>query len=183
MSHDLPVIPGDNRVRFYKRDREQFGFLSNFHEAPIVIDGESWPTTEHYYQAQKSQRSEYRDAIRAAVTPGHAKRLGTDPVLPRNRSGQSWFRTSGTQIRKDWPEIKLEVMRTAVRAKFSQYPDLMLRLLGTGIAELVEDSRNDSFWGIGERGDGLNWLGRVLMEVRSTLRCDALRLNEPGITT
>ena len=174
MSIQLPAIPNDNRILFYKRDRALFGFLSNFHSAPIVLDGETWPTSEHYYQAQKSQRSEYRDLVRIADTPGRAKRLGTDPVLPKKRSGQSWFRTTGTSIRADWSEIKLEVMRAAVRAKFIQNPELAQSLLATGDAELIEDSRSDSFWGIGEKGDGLNWLGRVLMEVRTELEPDSL---------
>ena len=77
MSIQLPAIPNDNRILFYKRDRALFGFLSNFHSAPIVLDGETWPTSEHYYQAQKSQRSEYRDLVRIADTPGRAKHLAT----------------------------------------------------------------------------------------------------------
>lgn len=170
----LPAIPADQRILFYKRDREQFGFLSNFHAAPVAIDGETWPTTEHYYQAQKSRRSEYRQAIRAAATPGQAKRLGTDPALPLSRSQGSWFRVQGCQPRTDWPEVKLEVMRIAVRAKFLQNPALARRLLATGAAEIVEDSGTDAFWGIGPCGNGLNWLGRVLMEVRDELQHHSL---------
>ena len=37
-------------------------------------------------------------------------------------------------------------------------------------AELVEDSPFEPFWGIGPDGRGLNWAGRVLMEVRALLR-------------
>ena len=179
MSIELPPIPDDHRILFYKRDRELFGFLSNFHESPIILDGEAWPTTEHFYQAMKSRRAEYRRLIRTAVSPGQAKRLGADPALPKNRSGQSWFRTSGTPIREDWPEIKLETMRIAVRAKFTQNPELAQRLLATGTAELIEDSKSDQFWGIGEKGDGLNWLGRVLMEVRDDLERDSLQPAPP----
>ena len=43
-------------------------------------------------------------------------------------------------------------------------------LLATGDAELVEDSPGEPFWGIGPDGAGLNWAGRVLMEVRTQLR-------------
>jgi len=164
--NDFPVIPDENRILFYARDRELFGFLSNFHECPIVLDGETWPSVEHYYQAQKSRRSEYRHLIRNAISPGQARRLGADPSLPMNRSAQSWFRTAGARIRADWPKIKLETMRIALQAKFTQHPELVRRLLATGTAELIEDSDSDQFWGIGENGDGLNWLGRLLMEVR-----------------
>jgi N-glycosidase YbiA len=54
------VIPADNRILYFTRDREIFRFLSHFHPAPIVLDGETWPTVEHYYQAQKSAEPAYR---------------------------------------------------------------------------------------------------------------------------
>jgi N-glycosidase YbiA len=162
-------LPEDGRILFYRRDREAFGFLSNFASSPMVLDGEDWPTVEHYYQAQKSRDGAYRAAIRATSTPGHAKRLGAYPDLPKKLCEHSWFRTTGRKVRADWPEIKLDVMRQAVRAKFTQNADLAERLRGTGTAEIVEDSRFDSFWGCGADEQGLNWLGRILMEVRMEL--------------
>lgn len=173
-----PTIPGDNRILFCKRDREQFGFLSNFYPSTIAIEDETWPTTEHFYQGQKSRLSEYRHVVRAAVSPGQAKRLGADPALPQSQSGQSWFRASGTDIRADWQQVKLEVMRIAVRAKFTQNADLARLLLATASAELIEDSEHDQFWGRTKNGDGLNWLGRVLMEVRATLEVPQAPVNQ-----
>jgi predicted NAD-dependent protein-ADP-ribosyltransferase YbiA (DUF1768 family) len=35
---------------------------------------------------------------------------------------------------------------------------------------LIEDSPFDAFWGTGRDGDGLNWAGRILMEIRRKLR-------------
>jgi ribA/ribD-fused uncharacterized protein len=169
MQSKMTTAPEDNRILFYKRDREAFGFLSNFHSAPVAIDGEVWPTVEHYYQAQKSIDPAYRQAIREAVTPGRAKRLGASPTAPRRQSRQSWFRRNKTALRADWQEARLEVMRRAVRAKFLQNRDLAELLLATGTAELLEDSATDSFWGVGPDGRGLNGLGRVLMEVREEL--------------
>jgi len=58
-------------------------------------------------------------------------------------------------------------MRQADLAKFSQHPDLLNGLLTTGNAELIEYSPWDAFWGTGRNGQGLNWAGRILMEVRS----------------
>jgi len=169
MEVQQPNIPADNQILFFRRDRECYRFLSNFYPAPVLIDGETWPTVEHYYLAQKSDHPEYRDQIRAAASPGHAKRLGADPSLPKKRSAQSWFRRNAAAMRPDWQEVKLEVMRTAVAAKFLQNPELAQRLRDTGTAQLVEDSANDAYWGSGKTKDGLNWLGRILMEVRSRL--------------
>ena len=39
-------------IMFY-RERDAYGYLSNFAKSPIDIDGKIWPTTEHYFQAMK----------------------------------------------------------------------------------------------------------------------------------
>ena len=164
------VIPEDNRILYFRRDRASFGFLSHFHSAPILLDDETWPTAEHYFQAQKSFDSEYRDAIRAAVAPVVAKQLAASPWAPRKFSKRSWFRKHGIDPRPDWNDVKLGIMRKVDTAKFTQHPELTALLLATGNAELIEDSPQDSFWGIGPDGKGENWAGRVLMEIRDTLR-------------
>lgn len=162
-------IPIDNRILYYGRDRDAFRFLSHFHASRIEIDGETWATVEHFYQAQKSFDPRYRDAIRAAVTAGFAKQLAAPPEAPRRFSRRSWFRKNHEQPRPDWHEVKLGIMRRADLAKFTQHPELAARLLRTGDAELIEDSPSEPFWGIGPDGLGPNWAGRVLMEVRSAL--------------
>jgi predicted NAD-dependent protein-ADP-ribosyltransferase YbiA (DUF1768 family) len=48
------AVPPDGRILYFARDRAAFGFLSHFHPSPIALDGETWPTVEHFYQAQKS---------------------------------------------------------------------------------------------------------------------------------
>lgn len=159
----------DGRILFFGRDRDTFGFLSHFHPAPVALDGESWPSVEHFYQAQKSHDPAYRVAIRACTTPGEAKRLAArpDPRDPSTR--QSWFATSGHVPRPDWAEVKLDIMRRADLAKFTQHPDLAASLRATGGKELVEDAPSEPYWGIGRDGAGLNWAGRVLMEIREAL--------------
>jgi ribA/ribD-fused uncharacterized protein len=175
-------VPSDNRILYFLRDREVFGFLSHFYPAPVLLDGETWATVEHYYQAQKSFDPAYRQAIRTAVTPGRAKRLAAQPAAPRRVSGQSWFRKHGALPRPDWHHVKLGIMRRGDRAKFAQHPTLAAMLVATGDAELIEDSPSEPYWGVGPDGHGLNWAGRVLMEVRAELlaggenlvRCRAL---------
>jgi len=172
-------IPEDNRILFFKRDREIFGFLSNYHEAPVAIDGEIWQSTEYYYQAQKSLDVEYRDAIRQATSANHAKGLGTDPNRSRKARQRSWFRSREDRIRPDWPQWKLRFMIRAVHAKFTQNPDLQQKLLATGDAQIVEDSTHDPFWGIGRDGGGSNWMGRVLMQIRFEILNSAPNPGEP----
>ena len=44
------VIPQDNCILFFKRDRQTFLFLSNFYPSTLVIDGLEWHCAEQYYQ-------------------------------------------------------------------------------------------------------------------------------------
>src|SRR5690348_7393095 len=141
-------------IRFYSVS-DDFGQFSNFAPFPIRLDGERWPTSEHYFQAQKFEDEAYRQAIRQAKSPAEAARLGRD----RKR-----------KLRRDWESVKVGVMRRAVLAKFTQHEDLRALLLSTGEAEIVEYTENDSYWGDGGDGGGKNVLGRILMEVREQLR-------------
>ena len=61
------------------------------------------------------------------------------------------------------------MVRQGDLAKFSQHEVLLKLLLATGDAELVEDSESEPFWGVGHDGQGFNWAGRILMEVRAKL--------------
>lgn len=167
----LPAeIPPDNRILYFGRERENFRFLSHFHPSPIVLDGETWPTVEHYYQTQRSDDPAYRQAIREAATPGLAKQMAAWPDANRKSARRSWFLKNNAFPRADWSEVKLDLMRKADRAKYTQNPELAELLLATGDAELVEDSPSEPFWGTGPDGQGLNWAGRVLMEIREELR-------------
>jgi N-glycosidase YbiA len=179
----FPPIPNDNRILFYRRDRRDFGFLSHFYPSPIVLDGEQWPTTEHYYQAQKSLDPAYRRAIRACETPGEAKKCAiTQTKNPDSTTNlRSWFALKDREPRVDWFEVKRDIMCRADLAKYEQNPHLAELLLACGNAEIVEDSSSDSFWGIGRDGDGENWAGRIIEEVRAHLRAQRDRMRRQRV--
>lgn len=135
---------------------ETYGYLSNFSHHPIELDGHTWPTTEHYFQAMKFPDNPDRQAaVRAAESPAQSKRV-------------AW--ASGATLRPDWDTHRDEVMLTALRAKFAQHPKLREGLLSTGEERLVERSDKDSYWGDGSHGNGRNRLGELLMQVRAELR-------------
>jgi ribA/ribD-fused uncharacterized protein len=73
-------------------------------------------------------------------------------------------------LRADWEQVKDDVMREAVRAKFRAHADLRAELLATGDEELVENAPGEYYWGCGADGSGKNMLGRILMELRAELR-------------
>jgi ribA/ribD-fused uncharacterized protein len=141
-------------VNFYSAS-DEFGELSNFASFPINIDGKLWPTSEHYFQAQKFEDAAYREKVRNANSPMLAARLGRDRKQ---------------KLRRDWESVKVGVMRTALRAKFSQHESLRALLLSTGDAKLVEHTENDAYWGDGGDGSGENMLGRLLMEIRLEMK-------------
>ncbi len=144
----------DEPVRFYST-ADAFGGFSNFAAYPVKIGKKTWPTTEHYFQAQKFHDAGHSEKIRKAGSPMMAARLGRDRKAP---------------LRKDWEAVKIGVMRQALLAKFTQHAELKELLLSTGNRRLIESTPNDDYWGDGGDGSGKNMLGRLLMEVRSQLR-------------
>lgn len=141
-------------INFYSVN-DDYGCFSNFADYPIKLRGKSWPTTEHFFQAQKFEGTPSEQEVREARSPMIAARLGRDRKRP---------------LRRDWDQVKLAVMREAVLAKFIQHRELREILLATGDARIVEHTTNDNFWGDGGDGSGQNMLGRILMEIRTQLR-------------
>lgn len=141
-------------INFY-RTSDAYGEFSNFSPHRLQLDGKTWPTSEHYFQAQKFLEAGLREEIRRAATPMLAAQAGRDRRKP---------------LRRDWESVKDEVMLVAVRAKFSQHAELARLLLDTGDARLVEHTENDSYWADGGDGRGRNRLGQILMQVREELR-------------
>lgn len=179
-------------IRFYKKDKPYFEF-SNFYEVnDLEIDGKKWQTVEHYFQSQKfvydneeknsSKYDEYVELIKNANTKAKAFYLGKQkiPLIFKKLIYSVGDKRSlfdiieeykkYVKIRNNWELIKVDVMRKAVFAKFSQNENLKNLLLLTGEKKIIEDSPRDKFWGIGGKGNGHNHLGKILMEVRTLLR-------------
>lgn len=141
-------------IYFYS-PKNAFGCFSNFSRHGFELDGRYWPTSEHYFQAQKFAGTEHEDLIQKASTPRQAADMGRDRSRP---------------LRSDWEEVKDDVMHRAVLRKFSVNPELREILLSTGQEEIIENAPHDYYWGCGKTGTGRNQLGIILMEVRRQLR-------------
>lgn len=146
------------RILFY-RTREPYGEFSNFSPYPIKIRGKEWPTSEHYFQAQKFAGTEYEERIRQTGSPMIAARMERSRAQP---------------IRGDWDRVKDDIMREGRHAKFNQHPNLRSLLLSTGEAEIIEHTSKDGYWGDGGGGSGRNRLGELLMELRRKLRSQSM---------
>lgn len=141
-------------IYFYKTS-DEYGCFSNFAHYPFIVDGVTWHTSEHYFQAHKFLDQEYFDKIRMAESPMKAANLG---------------RSRKVNIRDDWENVKDDIMRKAVYEKFKQNEQILHILLSTENHEIIEATTNDYYWGCGKDGSGKNMLGKILMETRQALR-------------
>jgi len=136
----------------------KYAFLSNFYASVVQEDGITYPTIEHYFQAQKTLNPFERKEIAAAATPGQAKRAGRNVTL-----------------REDWEEVKDDVMLQGLRLKFN-IEELANMLIATGDAALIEGNWwCDNTWGSCacpkcENTVGENRLGKLLMQVREEIK-------------
>ncbi|KAG2149039.1 DUF1768-domain-containing protein [Suillus bovinus] len=155
------VAPFQRRecILFYNKHEPYYEF-TNFSPHDVVYAGKRYPTSEHLFQSFK-----FLDSQPAIAE--HIRKCGDRPstVFDEAHRHQKW-------VRSDWRQVNVEKMEVTLRLKFTQHTDLKALLLGTGDAELVENSPRDFFWGIGADGSGRNELGKALVRVRDELRHD-----------
>ena len=133
----------------FKGDRR---FLSNMYPCKIVIDSIEYPSTENYYMAMKFKGSDDEKM----------NQLSKCSPLESKKTAHKWKKF----VRKDWEDVKVDVMRKALTAKFTQNTYLMELLINTKGLKLEErNDWKDTFWGT-YLGKGDNMLGKLLMEIR-----------------
>ena len=145
----------------------KYFFLSNYYPSPVsekFKDGTiiTYPTVEHAFQATKTKDISLRKQIANCATPKDAKHMGRH-----------------ISLRKDWNDIKIQVMITYLRIKFSN-PELKQKLINTGNDYLEEGNNwHDNLYGncYCEKCkdiNGQNHLGRMLMQVREEAKNNEL---------
>lgn len=142
-------------INFYLR-KEKNGWLSNFWRSEIHIDKDGlcyfYDSNEHQYQAEKGSNYAISEWIRKAPNPYLAMMAGR--ALRK-----------GKELRDDWEEVKVSLMKKCLMNKFTQNNTLRQLLINTGDAIIHEDSETDMFWG----KKGKDMLGKLLMQVREEL--------------
>ena len=133
------------------RFRGEFDWLSNFFLCRVEFEGMNFSNVEAAFQAAKCLDMKERERF-FGLSGGQAKRLGRR-----------------VELRSDWEDVKIDIMRQVLKSKFTQNPELREKLIATGVTELIEGNNwNDRFWGVC-RGVGQNHLGKLLMEIRAEL--------------
>ena len=138
----------DRQIFFYE---QEFYVFSNFSSFAIEWKGKLYMTSEHIYQSEKFEDEVLKEQIRNARSADAAMRIGMENI---------------DNLRSDWNEVKLKIMKEILHAKVLQHTYVQKKLLESGDKELVENSWKDSFWGWGQNKDGKNNLGKLWMEVR-----------------
>lgn len=142
--------------------------LSQWYEAPLVIDGVRYLTAEHFMMAEKARLFNDQFALQQILAANHprlAKQIGRK-VLNFDE--------------KLWNQHSVEIVTHGNFAKFSQNQELQEYLITTHGKVLVEASPYDKIWGIGlarneaaarnpTQWQGLNLLGFSIMKARAQL--------------
>ena len=149
----------------FHKTKEEWGELSNMCAGfPIVINGNTWLTSEALYQALRfPEHPEIQELIREQKSPMAAK-MKSKP----NRASSS---------RNDWDLVRIDIMNWCLRAKlvanFESFGEILRK---TGKLDIVERSTKDQFWGARETYEGVlqgrNVLGRLLVSLRTACRLE-----------
>ena len=134
---------------------EQYAWLSSYFPSPIKDKkGRTWRTAEHAYQACKTIVPEEMQYIYDAPNGKIAKERGKAATL-----------------RPEWNnDMAIQIMTRVLRQKFTQHDELREKLLSTGTEELIFHAPWDDFWGSGPQNKGRNWLGILIMALRTELQ-------------
>ena len=148
----------------------EFMGFSNDAKQTVEIAGTTYPTVTHYVGSMEALESK-NDTINEKITKA-ASAKAAKAYLKKLSKNETW------ETKKD------QIMRDAIRAKFTQHPELRTKLLDTGKRPIGFADARDIYWGIGTSMDtdkaklaskwrGLNKLGKILEELRSRLSDEA----------
>lgn len=135
--------------------------FSNFQpfDVPLIEDGISYTTVEHYYQAMKTLDISFRLFIAQSPTPSIAKRRGRS-----------------VKLRDDWELAKIDIMKTALKHKFSKGTSHYDKLKNYNHPIVEINYWHDNFWGkcmchtcVTNNISYTNCLGKLLEEIRKDI--------------
>lgn len=161
----------------FLKTKERYGGLSNMAGGfPLRVNGILILTSEALYQ---TCRFPHRPELQRLIIEQRSPMTAKMKSKPHRRDS-----------RPDWNRVRVAIMRWCLRVKLAQHWETFGELLqSTGDLPIVEQSRKDDFWGAKPADEqtlqGVNALGRLLMELRARFRSepidDLLQVAPPGI--
>ena len=149
---------------WFKKVKEEYGWMGNMAPYPITFEGKVWRTSEALFQGMRFDDEVIKEIIRKEKSPMGAK------MKAKKYSDQ--------MVVVPMSELDVEQMKKCVRMKFDQHPALKKMLMDTVGSHIYEDIGNrkgerHKFWGVKKinenEGEGQNMMGRILMELRDEL--------------
>lgn len=133
--------------------------LDNFSAFSVVFDDVEYKTAEHAFQSIKflSTAPEIAEKIKKSASPFDARKIAHENKPLR---------------RKDWGEVKYDIMEEILYEKTMQNPYVKEKLLATLDNNIIEDcgEDDDKDWGCGIDGTGQNNLGKIWMKIREKIQ-------------
>jgi ribA/ribD-fused uncharacterized protein len=165
-------------IDFYHSSERYYEF-TNFASAPTPYENQTYPTSEHAFQAQKYQPGSPEAlafTLSSNSSPSAAFRLGA-AAYPMHATPHVSSRYGTSQ---EWLRNRDRFMYEVLLAKFTQNQNLQNELLDTGYRMITEWTDHpggnpsqtiDEYWGTNRHThQGNNHLGKLLMVVRAELR-------------
>ena len=141
-----PVVFGENERT------DKYDFLCNSYMCGFKLRGKEWKSMVHWFEASKFRGRLEEEDVRTAMDTDSAIDIASH--IPN--------------VNKEFESVKKKVMLEGLLAKFKQNEDLKEQLLSTGNSVIIFSSK-DEYWGCGKEMQGKNFLGRILMDVRSKI--------------
>jgi len=181
------------RILLFTQNSRKYSNLLIHSPHRIMYQNQTYPTGTHLFEALKflPLPSAYSSLTSWSARPELASQIQhtPNPNAVYALTSSSYF---SSQVRPDWTQIYLKLMREIVLlTKFKQHPSIRGLLLETGNAELGYVDPSDEFWSLGRVGDlsegdrvveyhsaewtGQNELGKALMWVRDRLRAEGYK--------
>jgi len=137
--------------------KEQYGVRELEH---FPSDNKVYNSTEHIYQAMKSDNEIWQELILSQERPESTKTLARKKIKTLTSNEKDTFLQ-----KENWHDTKYDLMKRIVFLKFEQNKDLREKLCA--IEGQIEERNywGDTYWGT-VNGIGENNLGKILMEVR-----------------
>lgn len=143
----------------------EFSSFSNSALKSVEIDGTTYSTVTHYFVAMKAREAKNDELYEKVIASPSAKAV---KVLEKKIVLKE----------EEWEPKQDAIMLKAVRAKFTQHPEIRTKLMETGDRPIGFADARDIYWGIGTSRDtdkakkkskwrGQNKLGIIIHDLRN----------------
>ena len=113
---------------WFKKVKEEYGWMGNMAPYPIKYDGKVWLTSEALFQGMRYDDEDIKEIIRKEKSPMGAKMKAK--------------KFKNRMVVVPMSDLDVENMRKCVRMKFDQHPELKKELMKTKGVFIYEDIGN-----------------------------------------